>query len=507
MKPSKIIAILASAGLMVSAIAPKATSLTLDFSRTVSNPSNDIFVTSGINIANANNIYVVDGINNSLEVLDPSVWVPPSTDVPSKQPSIYYLNGINNTLQVLDNTQAGASGKTPDKLGNVFLLDEFNKKLAIADPNTTGLMSSSGSRNGQLNIPKNAIQNPSDNYYLVDGFNNSLEITNRSGVNQASQAPPAAQTFFTGSSGIEPPQLEALMSSGGTSAENSFSSIASGSFGGVAQEQQIIDSIGNPNRELGWRKNLSVEEKTLSLQRSVSSGDWEIDSPISASKASGVHLVDGFNNALQVIKSEDSESVYLVDGTNNSLQVSDTSDQFSMFGSNNSSKSFQARSGANPSGGSLNPDFLSLLADYADGDVPSNLPDIASEKGIKPNVALDMENSDNGLFGSTTTITANQNEDFYEAQKINNRIELVDQTGQVFSIADRQAAVDGSGNIYLAKGINNRIRVASDTQTAAEVASVPEPSSVFGLALLGFGVVRWKKRIRKQGEQGRQGKL
>ena len=488
MKPSKILLILASAGLMVSAIAPKATSLTLDFSRTVSNPSNDIFVSSGININNANNIYVVDGINNSLEVLDPSVWFP-ADPIPSNKPNIYFLNGINNTLQVLDLTSA--SGITTDT-GNIFLLDDFNKNLAIADPNTTGLLSSSGSRNGRLNIPNSAIQNPSDNYYLVDGFNNSLEITNRSGVNPANETPPAAQTFFAGSSGIEPQQLDALRSSGGTSlAENSFGRIASGSFGGVA-EQQIIDSIGNLNSELGWRKNLSVDEKTLSLQRSVSSGDWKIDSPISASKASGVHLVDGFNNALQVIKSENSESVYLVDGTNNSLQVSDTSNQFSLFGENNSSN-FQAKSGENLAGNSsdnpLDPDFFSFLGDYANGNVSSDV----------PQVAFDVGNSDKGLFGSTE-ITANPNKDLYEAQPINNRIELVDQNGQTFS-SNNQVAVDGSGNVYLAKGINNRIRVASDTKTAAEVASVPEPSSLFGLTLLGVGAAAgWKKRIGKQGE-------
>ena len=486
MKPSKILPILASAGLIVSAIAPKATSLTLDFSRTVSNPSNDIFVSSGININNANNIYVVDGINNSLEVLDPSVWLPTSIKNTSK-PNIYFLNGINNTLQVLDNTQAGASGKTPDKLGNVFLLDEFNKNLAIAAPNTTGLISSSGSRNGRLNIPNSAIQNPTDNYYLVDGFNNSLEITNRSGANPANKTPPAAQTFFAGSSSNQPQQFDSPRNGGTSLAENQFSSIPNRAFEGVAQEQQIIDSIGNPNSELGWRKNLSVDENTLSLKRSVSSGDWEIDSPIIASKASGVHLVDGFNNALQVIKSEEAESVYLVDGTNNSLQVSDISSQFSMFGENNSSKSFQARNGASLAGNSsddVSPDFFSFLGDYANGNVASD----------EPEVAFDVGNIDNRLFGSTK-ITANPNEDLYEAQPINNRIELVDQTGQVFSIADRQVAVDGSGNVYLAKGINNRIRVASDTKTAAEVASVPEPSSLFGLTLLGVGAAA--SRIKK----------
>ena len=475
---SKILFILASAGLIVSAIAPKATSLTLDFSRTVSNPS-DIFVSSGININNANNIYVVDGINNSLEVLDPSVWFP-ADPISSNNPNIYFLNGINNTLQVLDLTST--SGITADRSGNIFLLDDFNKNLAIADPNTTGLISSSGSRNGRLNIPNSAIQNPSDNYYLVDGFNNSLEITNRSGINPAHKTPLAAQTFFAGSSGIEPQQLDALMSSGGTSmAENQFSSIASGSFGGVAQEQQIIDSIGNPNSELGWRKN-SVDEKTLSLQRSVSSGDWEIDLSISASKASGVHLVDGFNNSLQVIKSEDAESVSLVDGTNNSLQVSDISSQFSVFGENNSSN-FQARSGANLAGNSsdasLSPDFFSFLGDYANGNVASDVPQIAFGVG----------NSDNGLLGSSE-ITANPNEDFYEAQPINNRIELVDQNGQI-SISDR-LAVDGSGNVYVAKGINNRIRVATEM---ASIASVPEPSSVLGLILLGAGTVA--SRIKK----------
>ena len=552
MKPLTIPVVLAGASLTVLAIAAKATSLSLDFSRTVNNTNNNPLVSSGIKIDNANNIYVVDGINNALEALDTSAWYSPpiSPDETvkiklSNSGDIYFLDGINNTLQVLDDTSIGlfqTGSSTPSANGNAFLLDEFNKSIEITNPNTTGLIASSGRRNGSINLPNSALES-TDDYYVVDGFNNNLEITNRDGGGLGTSEAPLASidaidNFFTGGSSAED-----LTENGGALASNfggeSSTEPVNDSLEGIVNdiagepnngtsdadlEAQIIDSIGNPNQELGWTKNLSEQAegvgKKVSLQRSVSDGDLAIDSLISGTleESGNFYLVDGFNNALQVIKTQagllvaDDSGVYLVDGTNNRLQVSDIGSQFSSFGSNSSSASYQENqaslraSGATGQNNAPDPDFMNFLDDYSNGDVaPNALPPelLGSEQGelSAEGISLDFLDTESE-FVFQTDVAANKNEDFYQAEEINNLIELVNKEGDIFTISDGQFAVDGSGNVVVIRGINNRIRIPGEgfDLEEAEAASVPEPSSVIGLVLLGSGATVAK--CRKKGNPG-----
>ncbi|MGF1479809.1 MAG: PEP-CTERM sorting domain-containing protein [Cyanophyceae cyanobacterium] len=570
MKPlSTLPVVFAGASLMVSAIALEATSTTLDFSRTVGNPNSNS-VASAIKISNANNIYVVDGINNVLEVLDSSVWFTSALNQTgidaSKKTNVYFVDGINNTLQVLDDTTIGVLAATDGQdsfapaRGNAFLVDDFNQSIAVGDPNNTGLIATNGSRNGLLTLPANAANSPDDTY-IVDGFNNRLEITNRKGVPRANPLVPVAYSnFFAGETSIEEirDELGALIanvsSSESGSFEEAFSDIADGPFDSASDEEleaDIINNVGNPNRNLGWVKNLSVNEpvnaagSNLSLQRGAYSGGTAINSQIDiTSEQLGVHLIDGFNNALQVIKTSeiaDKESVYLVDGINNSLQISDTS--LSLFGSNSNSERqvngdaaamgggvdsadvlspefvrYLANDASNPeangwleflspevldtvlaefgSGDDIDGNFLYFLANYASGNIPDSIPPqvglgqsftVGGEFNIEE-VFADLGVDSDGQIVFADEIVGNRDEDYYQAEKIANRIELVDSNGEIYTIADDQVAVDGSGNVYLARGINNRIRIAGDN-LGQEAATVPEPSSILGLLLLGGGAV------------------
>lgn len=486
----------ALAFLICEATAASAVSLTNR--RTVNQFGGTSFQTSAdLQIDQASNIYVVDGINNTLEVFDTSIWFLPTPNGPTLKPAqglsssevpgkVYFLDGINNTLQVIDTRSGFVPGSTPETkqpvqtaashLGKTYFVDDFNQSIQRS-LDTPGIVSTSGRRNGLVTPPVLA----SENLYIADGFNNTLQLSasvdTPNELGQIGQIEGSALTllanFFQGNSGSPDIAIEELapqiaqVANGGLlsgqlseqTAQSLFAAIAQGPFAaeGVSVEA-IIDSIGNPDRQLGWIKSLTAEEdltegtKTFDLQRNVTTGDWEIGSAVqvAADDNEDIYLVDGFNSRLQVIRSSDGTlfteggsdqnspgNFYWVDGINNAIEVNDAPDNVKVL--------FEGRDSANSSRLS-EPSTLSALV-------------------------------------RSLTLTAEADKEYFQINGINNTLELFSQSGEQIALSQsaaelgRGVALDGQGNVYVLNGINNRVRTLTKV-------SVPEKGSVLGLLIL-----------------------
>ncbi len=441
-----------------------------------------------LQINDAANIYVVDGINNTLEVFDTSIWFLPlamdsnalkaeSSDLSKVLGKVYFLDGINNTLQVLD-TRSGfvpeiqkTSEVTTAAQNKTYLVDDFNQSFQRSN-DAPGLISTSGRRNGLIAPPTLDAQN----FYIADGFNNTLQIAapgNSSDLGQSGNIEPSAialvSQFFNGPTGQADIDLASLLpqiasiangdllsdSLSEQDAQAIFSLISQGPFENEdLSAEEIIDSIGNPDRQLGWIKSLTAEgnstegSETFSLQRDVETGNWKVGSAIqvTADDSEDVYIVDGFNSRLQVTHTSEgtlftdsgsgkssSGNFYLVDGVNNTVEVSDTS------------RALQALfKGGQPGGGLSQPLELSALM-------------------------------------RQLNLTAQSDEDYFQVNGINNAIELFNRAGERISLEGYGAtelgsgiAMDGQGNVYVLNGINNRVRGLTNQ-------TVPEKSSLLGL--------------------------
>ncbi len=467
-----------------------------------------------LNLERAANIYVVDGINNTLEVFDTSIWLLPTLAEQNARKEIeqaiapfgqafgkvYFLDGINNTLQVLDTrsqsvfTPATSSMLTAQTSapGKTYLVDEFNKsfRLSTAD---SGLVATSGNRNGLISPPFGET-GVSENFYIVDGFNNSLEV---SGSEISAVGKPALNdvsteriaNFFQGplraedvplsvilplveqfSAGIDGAEGEAIMGLVEAVSEGPFAEPVN-TEAGIAT---LINSIGNPNRSLGWIKELAAAngsegEEAFWLSREVETGPWKVSSRIraGANDEGDIYLVDGFNSRLQTALTGENSlaegskaatpavgNFSLVDGINNSLKVADTEAvPWSLLSGGGSDKAL-------------------------------------AEGGSKGDLSLDS------VF-SQVSLVADGDHDYFRVNGFNNKIELFDQTGNRTLINDTLnadgtsgIAQDGYGNIYVINGINNRIRALTNAPVA-----VPEPGSAIAL-LAAVGILLGMRDFR-----------
>lgn len=446
-----------------------------------------------LQINDAANIYVVDGINNTLEVFDTSIWFLPLAMTQSNLPSasselaevsgkVYFLDGINNTLQVLD-TRSGfvpevqksseAAASQNNAQNKTYLIDDFNQSFQLT-PDNPGVTSTSGRRNGLITPPTL----DSENFYIADGFNNTLQIAapgNSSDLGDLGNIETSAiallSNFFNGPSGPEDieladllPQIASIASGellpddlSEQEAQAVYSAISQGPFAAEdLSTEEIIDSIGNPERQLGWIKSLMAEgnlaegTESFSLKRDVDTGNWKVGSAIqvTADDSEDVYIVDGFNSRLQVTHTSEGTlftdsgsgksstgNFYLVDGINNTVEVSDAS------------KELQALfSGGEPGRGLGQPLELSSLM-------------------------------------RSLNLTAQGDEDYFQLNGINNAIELFNQAGERISLEGYDAAklgsgiaMDGQGNVYVLNGINNRVRGLTNQ-------TIPEKNSLLGLLL------------------------
>ena len=469
--------------LLKAALPVSAASLTVarSLSYTPADGSSTAFAGNAVlSLDSAANIYVVDGINNTLEVFDTS-WLPLAQAQQSKAVEraassagkVYFLDGINSTLQVLDDRSpstpvpvtAGAAAQS----GKTYLVDEFNKTFQLS-AESDGLVATSGSRNGLISPPFGEAR--SENFYIVDGFNNRLEIS--AAGNSALEGISTAQvsSFFQGPLTAEDVSLSTILplveqfAASGAGAEDEaakglIAAISAGPFAEPVDTEAgiatIIDSIGNPNRSLGWIKDLDAVsdpegETAFLLSREVDTGPWRVSSKIQAG-GEDIYLMDGFNNRLQTVLSDENSlaadeadaapasSFSLVDGINNSLSVSNADAALWMLLSGNGER--------------------------------------AAVEGSAGNLSL------NNIF-SQVYLTADSDRDYFRVNGINNSIELFDQSGSRTLINNTLnqdgtsgIAQDGYGNIYVINGINNRIRALTHTPAA-----VPEPSSA--IALMGM---------------------
>lgn len=502
-KSTKISSLLKTALLAATLLVCKATAASaVSFSnqRSVEATGSTPFQTAvDLQINDASNIYVVDGINNTLEVFDTSIWFLPlaitqenllpnaSSNLSESLGNIYFLDGINNTLQVLDTSSgfvppAQNSAQTfteaafppaSQGLNKTYLIDDFNQSLqfSTSDPGTTV---TSGRRNGLITPPRL----DSENVYIADGFNNTLQITAPEGTgslgnsgNIADSAITLLADFFQGPSGAEDidiaellPQVESVASGelfanslSPQEAQAIFSAIAQGPFAteGLSTEE-IIDSIGNSNRQLGWLKSLTAESDSDSgaesflLQREVATGDWEVTSAVqvTAGDSEDIYIVDGFNSRLQVTHTAEGTlftdsgsglsstgNFYLVDGVNNTVEASDAP--------------------------------AAVQALFEGGQSGSGLG--------RPLMLSDLMRQLN--------LTAESDQDYFQINGINNTLELFNKAGNLISLDSYTAtelgsgiALDGQGNVYVLNGINNRVRGLTNQP-------IPEKNSLFGLAL------------------------
>lgn len=499
LKPAQKLWISAGAALLVLKVAVpvSAASLTVErsLSYTPSATSSTAFTgSSTLNLDGSANIYVVDGINNTLEVFDTSLWLLPTLAQDTRQAveqaiqssgKVYFLDGINNTLQVLDTRLQSAftsdAGSKPaaqtSPLGKMHLLDEFNKSFQLSTADD-GLNATSGNRNGFTSPPFNEA-GVSENFYVVDGFNNSLEVSNPeiSAAGKAALNGVSAErlaNFFRGPLSAEDVPLSVILplveqfSAGTTGAEGEainglIEAVSAGPFAEPVDTEAgtatLIDSIGNPNRSLGWIKEFAAAnglggEEMFLLSRRVETGLWNVSSKIQvgADEEGDVYIVDGFNSRLQTVltgegslaKGNEAESssvgnFSLVDGINNSLKVSDA-----------------------------DATLWALLSGGGGGE--------ALDEGSKGDLSLDS------VF-SQASLVADSDRDYFRVNGLNNTIELFDQAGRRTLINNTLnpdgtsgIAQDGHGNIYVINGINNRIRTLTNAP-----AKVPEPSSAIAL--------------------------
>ena len=402
---------------------------------------------------------------------------------------VYYLDGINNTLQVLD-TRSGflpesekSLNTAPPDPSKTYLIDDFNQSFQLS-ADAPGVTSTSGKRNGLITPPKLTAEN----FYIADGFNNALQVSASKDAStelgKQGDIPSASLTlladFFGGARQAEDvklaellPQVEKIASGelfsnelSAAEAQALFNEISQGPFNSESiSAEEIIDNIGNPDRQLGWVKSLTAQEnlaegtEIFSLQRDVATENWKIGSSIqvSANDSEDVYIVDGFNSRLQVTRTSEgvlftdsgssktsAGNFYLVDGINNAVEVSDA------------------------------PDLIQTLFE---GGQPAN--------GLSQPLTLSS-------LVRQLNLEAKEDEDYLQVNGINNALELFTRSGQQIPLErystaklGKGIAVDGDGNVYILNGINNRIRGLT-TQ------SVPEKGSLVGLVFLGLCLYRLK---------------
>ncbi|WP_013322489.1 hypothetical protein [Gloeothece verrucosa] len=354
-------------GLICLVIPDKAHSLSLSFVRFASHTDEGLIVGSSLEITGAGNIYAVDGFNNSLQALHPSSEFfsinnslsPASSNngefrwqkylsidksgnlyrssqiTSSNANNVYVVDGINNQLQALSLSN-----------GNLHLVDGINNSISVFNP-ASNLSDSSENNNppsqfswlktlslDQTGKPKQSNQihftnanhnfypldginqqfqahvsetrvKKNDNFYLIDGINNQLNVlpNNSEIVDFLNSFKQTYNYHWDWESNFSIDQdingfadlLENL------SQANSLASLENGKF--------YNDFLPN-----NWLDLLKSKDNFNSYQvKNIYS-----DSP------KNIYFIDGINNQIQYwqdLQVNDKDNIYLINGINSKVEI------------------------------------------------------------------------------------------------------------------------------------------------------------------------------------------
>lgn len=399
-------------------------------------------IESNLEINNARNIYILDGINNSIEIFSQfeelksfrSNFLSDNDKVFSdSQDNVYLIDGINNRLTI---NPLATNNEVADSGGNVYFINGINNHLGKISFNQT----SSGFVEA-FTWSKTLVPQQSPSYYWssqmeTEGANNIYAVD---GINN---------------------RLNAL----------SFSSHETGNFyvvDGFNNSFDVFNSYQGSNKtgQLNWNKGLvSDNEGNLSWSNEVTAND-----------SKSLFQIDGINQTVErAWLNQEQNYLYSLNGINNSLQVLPPHPNlFSLFDifTQNEVPTWDAGNEFE-----IEPSFLSFLSDLAGDEQPVFSPESFS--------LAELENMFLGTFGEQSLISPQ----FFELLTfLSNNDELV--------------FADLLNNESLLPFNFNDILITEDTENSPSqnVVSVPEPSLKLGLALLAaIKLITWLKKSHKR---------
>ncbi|ACK70705.1 protein of unknown function DUF1555 [Gloeothece citriformis PCC 7424] len=263
----------------------KAVSLDFKFSRFVTNGDNGLVMGSSLEITGGGNIYVIDGFNNKIQVVNP---LPPVSSSNTN-------NGLFRWVKSLSLDREGNLQRhneiTSNGIQNIYLADGINNTLQVYNDN-----SNTGSSSNTNNV------------HSVDGINNSIEIL---------------PDDFDGSEVFDSANSDSNYSwewsfneqneTGNNSDLSFFAALfGNGEFANNG-EFSFPDVLTSDNRE-SWLANLPLDEM----------GNFSQTTNFNLTDVDKVYKIDGINNQILGVSNsliDELGNVYFVDGINNTLEI------------------------------------------------------------------------------------------------------------------------------------------------------------------------------------------
>ncbi len=428
---------------IILAPASQVTALNFTYSQTFDrNEQGQLEIKSNLEINNARNIYILDGINNSVEIFSQvdelkafqSNFLSTNDKIFSdSENNVYLIDGINNSLIVnpIANNNQGVNGG-----GNIYYINGFNNYLG-----EISFSESSGGVIETFNWSKNLVSGQSsqpywssemategaNNIYGVDGIHNRLQ-------------------------GI------------------SFSSNETGNFyvvDGLNNSFNVFNSYQGLNRDgqLNWNKNL------------VSDGEGNLSwlNEVTSNATKSLFQLDGINQTVQrSLLNQNYDYLYSLDGINNQLQILPPEPSlFSLFNILNQNNDNQwqwftdeevpAWDAGNESEFEVEPSLISFFSNFASNNQSISFPENLSLEELETifGSAFGEENSFNLQFFELLTLLSNN---------------------------EQLSLTDFLNNDSLSSFNFNDIFITEETQNSPPqtLVSVPEPSFNFGLGFFGL---------------------
>jgi hypothetical protein len=298
----------------------EASSSTLKFSRLVTSPNDGLLiVASRLEINTAGDIYVIDGINNSLQV-DERSRINDSREV-------YFVDGFNNNLQVKNLSSNAANNSNGRFLWSNFLVLDKNGNVYRSSRITSGETDSVYAIDGINNQLKSSGNGEA---YLVDGINNSFQVTNPPDSNNSNRQFRWLRSLRINDEGNFDRSRKSSFSKDkdvyGVDGLNNQVNLD------ISQSNRsgrtfVFDGINNqPSETILNRGELpfSVGDETFNWIDELDLGETNTVyqfKEIKAEKNENIYFSDGFNNEVKGAISEENGNVYFVNGINNFFQI------------------------------------------------------------------------------------------------------------------------------------------------------------------------------------------